>query len=222
MIRKAAFALLAFVAVATSGCSIYHSHRGLNHMSHSNGFDQYREANIDAEKETISDRIERAKNQFDKAVQRGQRNKRARLNLGLAFVKEGNYEEAMQQYNEAIEIDDEYSRAYNNRGALHERQGDIETALKDYDTALRHDDEFAPAHYNAGRVRFYEKNNPDAGLRHLDSAIESEDKNALYYYVRGDIHSDQGNIELAKADYAKAVSLESDFTEAADKLAALQ
>ncbi len=220
MTRSLLPALLALSLLATSGCSTYYIERGLNKLDHDNGFGQYREANGEPTEDYV-DKIENARTRFERAIQSHQRDKRARLNLGLSFVKEGEYEKAMEQYNEAIEIDDEYSRAYNNRGALYEREGNIDLALQEYDTAIRHDEKFAPGHYNAGRVRFYEQNKPEAGLRHLDIAIENEKKNALYYYVRGDIHAAMGSTELAKADYAKAVALEEDFTEAADKLAAL-
>jgi len=211
--------LLAALGVFASGCGSLNVYRGLNYLDHKRG---YAAVLATKESETPGSRaenLEKAEDEFIKATKRSPRSKIARLDLGLTYAAQGRYQEAIEQYNEAIEIDDEYAKAFNNRGAAYEKLGNYDQAKADYKMAAKLDEDLASAQYNAGRIALDKEKDADLALQYADKAIEAEDGNALYYYLRGAVHETKGNKELAKADYTKSVSIAPEFKEAQQRLA---
>lgn len=74
-------------------------------------------------------------------------NRLAEINtqLGVEYMKEGNYETALKKLNKALDIDRNYARAYDVLGLLYARLGENDNAAKNFKRAL----ELAPNDSNA-------------------------------------------------------------------------
>lgn len=219
--KKLALPAVIAAAAALCGCSSYNVYRGLEHLDHKRGYAALRSTQMSETPGSREENLEKAEDEFTKAIKRSPRSKIARLDLGLTYAAQERYQEAIEQYNEAIEIDDEYAKAFNNRGAAYEKMGNKEQAKADYKMAAKLDEDLASAQYNAGRMALMDDKDADAALQYAEKAIAAEDKNALYYYLRGAVHETKQNIPLAKADYTKAIEIAPTFTEAQQRLAGL-
>ena len=65
------------------------------------------------------------------------------LNKGLAWDKQGKYDEAIEDYNKAIKINPNFASAYFYKGLAQYNKGELKTALHDFQKALNLDPENA-------------------------------------------------------------------------------
>ena len=137
----------------------------------------------------------------------------AYLHRGLAFDKQGQFENAIKDYNMAIALNSSYYQAYNNRGVVLEKIGQFENAIKDYNMAIILNPSNYEAYDNLGVLY------GNAGL--IDKAIENFDKslaiNQNYYNAynnRGLLYFSLGRYDRALNDFNKALELEPYFGEA--------
>ena len=70
------------------------------------------------------------------AIENNFDNLEARLNLGLAYYRQGEYQKAIAQYQEVIQKDERDYRAYYNRGLAYLALNNYRLAITDYQTAL--------------------------------------------------------------------------------------
>jgi tetratricopeptide (TPR) repeat protein len=78
-------------------------------------------------------------------------------NRGIAYDKEGQYDQAILDYNKALEINPRYAEAYNNRGVIYRKKGQFDRALLDYNRALKINPRFAESYYGRGFCYYSQK-----------------------------------------------------------------
>ncbi len=83
---------------------------------------------------------------LDTAVEREPDNYFIRNNLGLAHIREGNYEDAVKHLEEAVDMEPRQAYIYNNLGVSYENLNELERAKESYEKAL----EINPDHPHAG------------------------------------------------------------------------
>jgi len=71
-------------------------------------------------------------------------------NLGLLYIKQGNYKEAKQALLQATTIKPDDAVAYNHLGVVYRELGEFKQAQQAYETALKLNPDYADAHLNIG------------------------------------------------------------------------
>jgi type IV pilus assembly protein PilF len=76
---------------------------------------------------------------------------RANTQLGVEYLRKGEYETSLKKLNKALEIDPNYSDAHDVIAVLYERVGQLDLAEKHYKRGLRLNPDNAGSHNNYGR-----------------------------------------------------------------------
>ena len=117
---------------------------------------------------------------------------------------QGDLDGAIADYDEAIRLNPQYVGVHNSRG-LDEGQdrGDLDGAIADYDEAIRLNPPYVDAYNNRGVARrtgvMWTGPSPTTTRPSASTPVPEA------YYNRGDLRSDQGDLDGAIADYSEAI-----------------
>lgn len=101
------------------------------------------------------------------------------LNLGIARMRLGQFDEAEAAVRRALEINPENAMAYNLLGLIHREVGRFQEAREDYERALKSDPLFADVHLNIAVLLDLYLGQPRIALQHYERYQEisgGEDK----------------------------------------------
>lgn len=114
-------------------------------------------------------------------------------NIGLAFLKLGDYEQALRWFGRALEQEPEDPESYLGMGRAHRELGEVEEARAAYEQALELDPGYVKALTNLGQLQYLEGNVP-AAIENYCLALEEEPDNhavnnnlAMAYYAEGKV-----------------------------------
>ena len=79
---------------------------------------------------------------------------KAYVNRGVAYAREGQYDQAISDFNKALEINPRDANAYNNRGVAYARKDQYDQAISDFNKALEINPRDANAYNNRGFTYF--------------------------------------------------------------------
>ncbi|NEQ38648.1 MAG: tetratricopeptide repeat protein [Okeania sp. SIO3I5] len=127
-------------------------------------------------------------------------------NKGLAYYKQGEYQQALAAYNQAIRLNPKFADAYYNRAIVYDDLGEYEKALADYNQAIQLNPKFANAYYGRG-LAYYNQGKYEQALADYNQAIRLNPKFAEAYNNRGRVYYNQGNYQQAIADYNRTIQL---------------
>ncbi len=152
------------------------------------------------------------------AIKYNSDNLEAYLNLGLAYYRQGKYEQAIAQFQEIIPRDRKDYRAYYNRGLAYLALNDYQPAITDFQTALLQSPDFNTESksliYNDLALAYLMLGEDKQAILHFTQAIKSDTTSYNAYYNRGCAYHRQGKYQAAIIDFSQAVQLKSDFTQA--------
>jgi len=100
---------------------------------------------------------------------------RANTQLGVEYLRKGEYETSLKKLNKALEIDPDYADAHDVIAVLYEQVGELDKAEKHYKLSLRLSPDNAGGHNNYGRFLCSEKRYREAEKEFLTAA-----NNAFY------------------------------------------
>jgi len=158
-------------------------------------------------------KLDKALNQFNRALTLAPHYVDALNNRGRTFARMGEYRKALQDYSRSIELNPFYIKAYNNRGNILSYQGENDSAIVDFSNALFLEPDFAEAYINRGLV--YEKQRKyELALNDFNKAIDLNPNISEAYNNRGILYIKTGKTEQAVSDFKKAIQLKPSFTTA--------
>jgi tetratricopeptide (TPR) repeat protein len=128
---------------------------------------------------------------------------------------------AMADCETAIKLWPERAEGYNCRGAVNRMLGNYPQALADLDNALNKNPKFWIARYQKGFVYALQEQNQEA-IASFTAALAINDKDDDSYAQRGKLRGAGGDVEGARADFAKALVLNGRNHTAAVGMQALQ
>jgi Flp pilus assembly protein TadD len=149
-------------------------------------------------------------------VAKSPRSARPRINLGTLLVLEGRYPEAVRQLTEAVRLAPEDSDAHNNLGQALARSGRLGAAMVHFREAVRLDPSSASARFNLA-LGLERQGRPADARPHFAEALRIDPGYASFAteaYERAAAHAGEGRLEAAVADYALALRIRADFSEA--------
>jgi len=122
--------------------------------------------------------------------------------------------QAIKDYDKALSIDPYNAKIYYMRGRSRSYIGDTQGAIEDYGQTIMLDSNFVEAYVRRAYV-FLEKQDFMSAFVFFTKAIEIDsDQPAELYFARGYCYSEIGAHQQALDDYAKAISLKPDYTNA--------
>ncbi len=157
--------------------------------------------------------LDRAIEDYNKALEIFPDYFQAHNNRGVALVKKGEYKQAMVDFNRALELSPGYAKAYYNRGYVWHQQGNLDRAIDDYTKALEVRPGYAQA-YNARGFAWDKKGDFDKAIADYSKAVEKDPRSADAYNKRGAVWAKKENYDEAIADYTIAIRIDPDYAEA--------
>ena len=120
------------------------------------------------------------------------------IQLGIGYIRNGEYARANEKLTRALEIDPKSAAAYNAFGSLFQVQGELVLAEQHYKKAIRFDPKLAQARNNYGAF-LYDQQRYDAAIKHLEKASED-----VLYRMRSQVFENICVCYLKTGDLEKA------------------
>jgi tetratricopeptide (TPR) repeat protein len=139
-------------------------------------------------------------------------------NLGVAYAKEGIYDEAIKECQQALELDPDSAESFYNLGIAYAKEEMHDEAIRVYQQAVEIKPDFAKAFCNLGDV-FSDKGMYDQAIREYQRAVEIDPEFARAFYNLGIAYAKVGMHDEAIREKKKALELDPDFAEAHVNLA---
>lgn len=157
--------------------------------------------------------INKAIENFDRAIAANSKYVKAYYNRGNAYAKLGQYRLAIEEYNEAIRQKPDFADAYNNRGFTYAKLDQYQLAVDDFNHTIRIMPRSSDAYYNLAVI--HEKfGHYQLALENYGKTIRLKPDFSDAYYNRGLIYGQTKQYERAIADFSRVVLLKPDFAEA--------
>ena len=137
------------------------------------------------------------------------------INLGLALVNEGKFNEAIDHYNKAIgmtPITPDHILAFNNRGLAYNKLGQNQRALEDFNKAINLDRYDMRAYKNRG-VTYAKLGLYQSALEDFNEAIRLKPNYADTYINRGVTYAKLDQYQRALEDFNKATRLKPNYAD---------
>jgi tetratricopeptide (TPR) repeat protein len=141
----------------------------------------------------------------------------------FAYAKSGGrHQEGVLACNEALANDvlniKDRAATYDNRGVVLDQMGRTDEALADFNTAISLDAAIGDPHINLGSVLIKQKQF-DQALAEINTGIDlGVSFPYIGYYDRAVAYEMMGRFKESYYDYKKALALEPQFTQAAERL----
>jgi len=161
-----------------------------------------------------SGQLDKAFDDFDKAIALNPSYPAAYNNRGLAFKRQGRFDKALADYDKAIALNPNYFEAYNNRGVVFKLLGQPDKALADFSQAIALHQSYS-IYYLRGST-FEEKGQFDKAMQDYHEAIAL---NPSYVEARvrlGVLYGKSGSLDKAIDQFDKAIEINPNYTLAYD------
>lgn len=128
-------------------------------------------------------------------------------NIALCYLELNQFDQALDKINKSLNLDstDFYSRMY--RANIYYEMGKAELSIAEWDQLLKEEPDYAWGWYRRGWYKELSGDHEGA-IEDLSMSIVLDPLYAYTYCTRGDVYLKQGKLDLAEADYKKAIELE--------------
>jgi tetratricopeptide (TPR) repeat protein len=142
------------------------------------------------------------------------------ISLGNILAAQGKYDEAVIHYSKALQIAPDSAEVHNNLGAALIREGKIDAGVVHFSEALRIRPDYVDAQNNLKNVLEAQERITDKAIKKIQESLNTAQENPALYYQLGNLYRKKGKLNEAIDQYKKAVSIQPQFTEALNNLAA--
>jgi len=132
-------------------------------------------------------------------------------NLGMVYLRKGDYSKAVNTYRKALSVDKGYIPAYYNLGITLYYARNYDDAIKIFSDVLKIKglDVSLLAHANNEKgCAQNRKDDIEAAKKSFEAALVLNDKFIMPYVNLGNIYCNKGEFDTAKAQYNKAIELD--------------
>lgn len=152
--------------------------------------------------------VDEAIKYFNKSLALNPKNHLAWNALGLAQSMKANFEASIQAFQKALEANPQFTEAHNNLGTIYFELKQYDKAEAEYRKALldpNYTSKELP-YYNLARLYFVQ-DRLDEAYENIQKAIQTKNRFAMAYNLRGLILEKIGNMEEAVASFEQAVKI---------------
>jgi tetratricopeptide (TPR) repeat protein len=166
-------------------------------------------------------RLGEATAQFEKLAERQPKSVSAHTIAGILLDMQNRTGDARKKYERALEVDPRAAVAANNLAWIYaETGGNLDMALQLAQTAKSQLPERAEVNDTLGWI-YHKKGLSAMAVTPLLQSVQKDPKNAMYHYHLGMAYVGSGDKDKARASLQKALSLDANFTGAAEAKQAL-
>jgi Tfp pilus assembly protein PilF len=152
------------------------------------------------------EQLNKAIENFDKAIALNPNDYLAYSNRGAAFEKMGRLDKAIESYDRAVTLNPNDFTAYYNRGITFAGMGQLKKAIKDFEQAIALNPNNYMAHNNMG-ILYSRTGLYDRSIESFNHSIDLNPDYAIAYNNRGLTFSFIGQYRRAIEDFNKAILL---------------
>ncbi|MCX6287023.1 MAG: tetratricopeptide repeat protein [Bacteroidetes bacterium] len=134
-------------------------------------------------------------------------------NRGIAYTKQGKWNDAITDFTKVIEMDPQYSWGYSDRGVAYQNTSQWEKSLDDFSKAIALNKNDSDAFLSRG-VSYGVLRNYRMAIEDFSKTIELTPKNSKAYSNRGLTYMNLGFVDSAIKDYSKAIELNRGYRDA--------
>jgi len=135
--------------------------------------------------------------------------------LGLAYYKQGQYEQAIRHFSEAILKNPRDAEGYYfSRGQAYSELGQYQHALDDYKKVISLKPDYLDDVYNNIGVIYYKLGQFQKAIDYFTEAIRRNSRYVSVYMNRGTLYVQLGQYKNALDDFSKVISLDHDHFDA--------
>ncbi|MES2772971.1 MAG: tetratricopeptide repeat protein [Bacteroidota bacterium] len=162
---------------------------------------------VDAFKSLYMGDTARAISICTKAITKDPLDTRAYNTRGWIYSSKSNFTAAIEDYNKALSLDSNFSVAWYNKGCCLFKLGSYKEAISDFDKCLLLDTAFSAAYdqREVAKLNLQLHQNP---ILSDNTATETGQVNAIFYFKRGLLKSQNWDLKGAVADYSEAIKME--------------
>ncbi len=146
---------------------------------------------------------------YNMAIKGNSGNILARINRGIAYYYDYQFERAFSDLDEAINVINpylNYAKAYHFRGQIYAKQGNLNQAVSDYNKAIDINPDDPIQYFNRGQAYKW-KHQLELALSDYSKAIELYPTYVSAYIYRAFIYDTKNEFDLAVADLEKAIEI---------------
>jgi len=155
----------------------------------------------------IQKRFDAAFSEFRKSLMVYPNSPGAWANLGVLYVRLGDYGYAESAYLQALNVNPSDHSALANLTALYLKEGKHELA-EQYEKKVRYYEQHNPYYHYALAQRAYRAHDLDGAIRALEKAIRLKSDEREFYELQGQVYLDLGRPDDAADSFAEAKNLE--------------
>jgi tetratricopeptide (TPR) repeat protein len=157
--------------------------------------------------------VDKALEQFEKALRINPHYVAAHSNLGAALYQKGRVDDAVAQYNKALQINPYYPQANYNLGLALFQKGQVDDAVAQYKRALQINPYYPEAHNNLGNA-LLQKGQVDEALEQFEKALEIDPNYVDAHNNLGVTLFQKGQVDDAVVQYNRALEINPDYLNA--------
>jgi tetratricopeptide (TPR) repeat protein len=150
-----------------------------------------------------SGNVQRAFEEFDKAVKKFPKNSEAYYKRGRIFLQRNQFHEALKDLNNALELS-KNPNYYVTRGIIKIKIGDNQAAIKDLNNALKKDSSNNNAISYLG-VAYIQTDKPDVAISYLKKAVELDKQDYYSYYYLGLAYYNKRKYKEAQLSFTSGI-----------------
>ena len=165
-------------------------------------------------------KINIAKNLYEKFLEIDPNHAAAHSNLGIIFKQSGDHQKAKKCYEKAIEINPKFLDAHNNLGNLYKELGETLNAKSCYEKAIEINPNYIDAHFNLANL-FKELGDHQKAKKCYEKVIEINPKFFEAHNNLGVVFQELGEAQNAKSCYEKAIEINPNYSDAHNNLSGL-
>jgi Tfp pilus assembly protein PilF len=170
---------------------------------------------------TKQGKYDKAITELKKAVKGDPKDMYMQFSLAQAYTQEKKLNNALSQYKEILKINNKSQDAHFGLGSILMQQNKIDEAIKEFETAAKIDAYFTSVRYSLAKAYVQKKEFEKAlGTYGELAKILKNDTYQLarIHFAQGEIFEKMDQAKKAKSEFEKAVALDKNYKEAADKL----
>jgi Tfp pilus assembly protein PilF len=170
---------------------------------------------------TKQGKYDKAITELKKAVKGDPKDLNMQFSLAQAYSQEKKLSNALNQYKEILKINNKSQDAHFGLGSILMQQNKINEAIKEFEAAAKIDAYFTSVRYSLAKAYIQKKEYEKALNTYGELAkILKTDSFSLarIHFAQGEIFEKMGQADKAKNEFKKAVALDKNYKEAANKL----
>jgi protein O-mannosyl-transferase len=165
--------------------------------------------------------VDKAVEQFQKALKINPNYGEAYSNLGLALFQRGRLDEAITNYQRALKINPKSFVTHCDLGNALLQNRQVDDAVAEYQKALEIKPNYEEAHGNLG-LAFFQKGQLDDAMAQYEKVLQIEPNSFSTHYNIGLVFRQKGELDKATGQFQEVLRLKPDFSPAQYSLAQTQ